>query len=200
MCSTEIRLTDERIFPARSWRITVPRSIVWGGLFILILLLAACGSAADAATALIQKGDPYGAKVGDLAPAFTLPTTRGETVTLENFRGQPVLLYFWASWCGSCTYDLPDIEKVTRQEAANDLVVLTVNIGEKPEFVEQYVRETVPDYSFIAATDTTLETFRRYRILSFPSSFFVDRQGMIRDMRVGRLSEKTIYEHLDSIR
>ncbi|MCZ7574272.1 MAG: TlpA family protein disulfide reductase [Ardenticatenaceae bacterium] len=177
----------------------VPRNIVGTGLFMLTLFLVACGSPADAATSLIQKGDPYGAKVGDLAPTFTLPTARGETVALENFRGRPVLLYFWASWCGSCTYDLPDIEKVTRQEAANDLVILTVNVGQKPEFVERYVRETVPDYSFIAATDTTLETFRRYRILSFPSSFFVDRQGTIRDMRVGRLSEKTIYEHLASI-
>ncbi|MCZ7574254.1 MAG: TlpA family protein disulfide reductase [Ardenticatenaceae bacterium] len=164
------------------------------------LLLAACGPAADAATSLIQKGDPAGAKVGDAAPTFSLPTTQGETVTLEGFRGRPVILYFWASWCGSCTYDLPDIEQVTRQEAASGLVILTVNIGEKAEFVEQYVRGTVPDYTFIAATDTTLETFRRYRILSFPSAFFVDRQGMIRDMRVGRLSGKTIYEHLDSIR
>lgn len=179
---------------------TVPGSAVWGGLFILILLLAACGPATDAATSLIQKGDPHGAKVGDPAPDFTLPTTQGETVTLDSFRGQPVVLYFWASWCGTCTYDLPDIEKVTRQEVANDLVILTVNIGEEPQYVEQYVRETVPDYSFIAATDTTLETFRRYRILSFPSTFFVDPEGMIRDMRVGRLSERTIYDRLDSVR
>jgi peroxiredoxin len=154
-----------------------------------VAVLAACGSA----------GDSGGAKEGDRAPDFTLPSTTGRQVSLSQFEGGPVMLYFWASWCGSCTFDLADIERAASREAERGLTTITVNIGEEPGYVEGFVRAEVPDYSFIVATDTSLDTFRTYRILSFPTTFFIDSDGVIRSVRTGRLSAGAIADRLPTI-
>ncbi len=175
-------------------------------LFLLLALaatsfLTACSSARGLTESLIQQGDPMGAKVGDEAIDFTLPTPGGKEVSLHQFNGNPVVLYFWASWCGTCTFDLPDLAAFAAREADNELIVITVNIGEKPEFVERYVQDTVgTDYEFIVASDTSLATFRQYRILSFPTTFFVDKDGVIRSMRVGRVNEDILSDRAESIR
>lgn len=154
-----------------------------------VTVLAACGSA----------GDSGGAKEGDHAPDFTLPSTTGRQVSLSEFEGGPVMVYFWASWCGSCTFDLADIERVASREAERGLTTITVNIGEEPGYVESFVRAEVPDYSFIVATDASLDTFRTYRILSFPTTFFIDRDGVIQSVRMGRLTEGTMVDRLPKI-
>jgi len=179
----------------------------WNGFgrFLLVttaavLFLSACGGTHELAETLIQEGDPLGAKVGDKAIDFTLPTPDGRGVSLEQYKGSPVVLYFWASWCGTCTFDLPDLEDAANWGADEDLVIITVNIGEQIEFVKGFVEETVgDDYRFIVASDTTLATFRQYRILSFPTTFFVDANGIIRDMRIGRINEKILAEKIQGI-
>lgn len=182
---------------------------LWSGftlpVFLLLamavtLLLTACGSVHDLTESLIQQGDPYGAKVGDEAIDFTLPTPGGKEVSLHQFKGNPVVIYFWASWCGTCTFDLPDLAAMANREADNELVVITVNIGEEPEFVERYVQDAVgSEYKFVVASDTSLNTFYQYRILSFPTTFFVGRDGVIRSMRVGRISENILTERIQAI-
>lgn len=181
----------------------------WSGftlpVFLLLVmaatfLLTACGSTGALAESLIQQGDPLGAKVGDEAIDFTLPTANGKEVSLHQFDGRPVVLYFWASWCGTCTFDLPDLAAFAAREVVNELVVITVNIGEKPEFVQRYVEDTVgTEYEFVVASDASLSTFRQYRILSFPTTFFVDRDGVIRSMRVGRVNDDILSERVESI-
>lgn len=157
---------------------------------MVTFFFAACG-------ALTEKGDPYGIKVGDKAVDFTLPTPTDSVVSLGQFDGQPIVLYFWASWCGTCTFDLPDLATVANREADNGLVTITVNVGEEPEFVERYVEDQVgQDYRFVVASDTSLDTFRQYRILSFPTTFFVGRDGVIQSMRVGRISEGLLTERI----
>ncbi len=156
----------------------------------LALWLTACSSTPT---------DPYGAGVGDTAPPFNVTSVAGAPLSLDNYSGQPVLVYFWASWCGTCTFDLPDIDEVAAAQIGSDLVTLTVNVGEEPEYVEKYVRDAVGDYNFVVTTDLTLETFRRYRILSFPSTFFIGRDGVIRRIIMGRVTQETLSDGLDTI-
>jgi thiol-disulfide isomerase/thioredoxin len=162
-------------------------ALLFGGL---ALWLTACSN---------PPTDPYGASVGDTAPPFNVTSVAGAPVSLDKFDGQPMLVYFWASWCGTCTFDLPDIDGVAAAQIGSDLVTLTVNVGEEPEYVEKYVRDAVGDYNFVVTTDLTLETFRRYRILSFPSTFFIGRDGVIRRIIMGRVTQETLSAGLDTI-
>ncbi|MDE3075372.1 MAG: TlpA family protein disulfide reductase [Chloroflexota bacterium] len=163
-------------------------------------LLAGCGAGSRLTTSVIQRANPNAAKVGEQAPDFALPTPQGGEVSLSQFRGRPVVLYFWASWCGFCTYDLPDIAAVANRQPPGGPVIITVNVGEKPQFVERYVQDKVGrDYRFLVVGDTSLVTFRRYWILTFPTTFFVGRDGVIRDMNAGRLYENVLIQKLQHI-
>src|SRR5699024_11976097 len=70
-------------------------------------------------------GQGEGLKKGDIAPDFELETLSGETVTLADYRGQKVMLNFWATWCPPCRAEMPDMQKV--QDERDDVVILAVN-------------------------------------------------------------------------
>ena len=166
-------------------RFTPTRALVLGMAILMITVFSGCGDATV---------DPFGAKVGDRAPDFSLPTPDNAGVTLSDYQGTPVMVYFWATWCGSCTFDLPDINAAAEETDDADLKVITVNIGEQTEKVQEFVLETVPDYSFTVATDPDADTFRDYRVLSIPITFFIDADGIIRHIKAGRVSRKNIDE------
>ena len=156
-------------------------------------LLSACGS-------LTQSSDPYGAKIGQAAPEFRLETPTGERVKLSDYEDRPRVIYFWASWCGSCTFELPLMQEFATANAAEDLVVMTVNVGEDPAFVESYLQEHTPGYTFVAMVDPLLDTFKTYRILAFPTTFFIGDDGTIQQMKMGRIAAETLGDYSSQIR
>src|SRR5690625_3213867 len=82
-------------------------------------------AAEEAAT---EKDDEVGIEVGDTAPNFTLETLDGEEVKLSDYRGQKVLLNFWATWCPPCRAEMPDMQKYHEED--DDAVILAVNLTE----------------------------------------------------------------------
>jgi len=123
------------------------------------------------------------AQVGFLAPDLTLMGLSGESVSLQEFRGQPVILNFWASWCAPCRAEMPALEQVATRYADEGLVVLLVNQGERKRTMSDFLAEmrlTLP-----VLLDRDLSATMLYRVQALPTTFFIDRDGRIQDLTIG---------------
>lgn len=149
-------------------------------------------------------GDPASAAQGDAAssaetpdesssasaaPAFDLVDQNGVRHQLEDYRGKVVFLNFWATWCGPCQNEMPDIQALYERYGYNegDVVVLGVanpRTGDSPgnadvpqEAVEAFLSSN--GYTYPVLMDTTGEVFRNYLVSAFPTTFMIDRQGNV---------------------
>ncbi len=131
-----------------------------------------------------------GTQESSQAPDFRLPGLDGEEVSLSDFRGRPVLLNFWATWCGPCRIEMPFLQEVFEDEKWIDqgLVVLAVNLGESPGAVSQFV----DDYglSFPVVLDVNLEAAGHYNIRAIPATYFIDKNGIMIDRQIGTFASK----------
>lgn len=123
-------------------------------------------------------------EVAALAPDFELRTLTGETVRLRDLRGRPVILNFWATWCPPCRREMPALEVVWQQYNRGDVMVLGVDQGESPAVVEEFIR-TAAGVSFPLLLDIDQSVGDAYLVHSMPTTFFIDAEGRIRDIRVG---------------
>ncbi|MCL5264554.1 MAG: TlpA family protein disulfide reductase [Chloroflexi bacterium] len=146
-----------------------------------------------------SSGPPSGVgpNVGMLAPDFTLKDPQGNQVSLSGFRGRPVMINFWATWCPPCRYEMPFMETVYRERAADGLVILAVSIDEDPNAVPRFMKEFGITFPVVLDTDQSVAT--KYRIRPIPTSFFVDKDGVIRDMEIGAMDKKTILKKLSKV-
>jgi peroxiredoxin len=127
-------------------------------------------------------------EIGSLAPNFTLPTLTGEDVSLQDFRGQVVLLNFWATWCGPCRQETPDLQRLSEKYQEQDLVVLGVSVDteETVDAVPDFIEEFALTYPILL--DTDLEVFAEYADSGgIPQSYFIDAEGIIREISLGAL-------------
>ncbi|MBT9166633.1 MAG: Thiol-disulfide oxidoreductase ResA [Chloroflexi bacterium] len=124
-----------------------------------------------------------GPQVGKLAPAFTLPAIDGQDISLHNLRGKAVLLNFWATWCPSCRAEKPHLIAAYNDFADRGVVMLGVNIGESPSLVREYViQKGIP---FPVLLDTETQVASLYQVRGIPTTFLIDGQGVIREVRIG---------------
>ncbi|MBI2847216.1 MAG: TlpA family protein disulfide reductase [Chloroflexi bacterium] len=133
---------------------------------------------------LLVSGCNDGARNSSLvAPDFRLASLDGNTLSLSELRGRPVLVNFWATWCGPCRAEMPILEKVHRDKASEGLVILGVDVGEDERTVRAFVRDF--QLSFPVLLDRAQKVTEQYRILGIPTSFLIDRNGIIRFVKVG---------------
>jgi peroxiredoxin len=138
---------------------------------------------------------------GRAAPDFFLRQLDGEPVRLSDMQGRPVLVNFWAVWCTTCRAEMPDLIKAYEQNKAQGLVVLGVNLRE----AEPRVREFVDEFglTFPVVFDRNGEVARTWRIggpsQGLPSSYFIDRQGVVRKVVYGSVTARSLDEGLKAI-
>lgn len=116
---------------------------------------------------------------GDVAPLFSLQNLAGETISLEQYRGRPILIHFWAKWCGVCRQELPFLERFARDAASEGFVVLSISEDgeENKEAVRTYLGET--PLSMVVLFDRNGSVADTYQSFGVPESFLVDKSGMI---------------------
>ena len=136
-------------------------------------------------------------KIGQAAPDFTVQALDGKTYKLSDFRGKPVWINFWASWCPPCRAENPDIEEVYQANQANGLVVLGVAIGEEDGNVRGYVDRTGLNYTI--GLDRGQDIAATYRIVGIPTHYFIDKDGILREWRIGSMSKKTMEKNVATI-
>jgi len=169
-----MRVQQRRVRLPGRWLVPAVLMLVVAAL----LVMAACAPAAAPAGGMPAVDSP--------APDFTLTDLDGSTVSLKDFRGQVVFLNFWATWCGPCRAEMPDIETLHRKYRDRGVIVLGVDLRETRETVRAFVEEGGYTWTFLL--DTTGGVGTRYGVRGIPSSFFVDRQGVIRAVAVGTMT------------
>ncbi|MFC1870548.1 peroxiredoxin family protein [Chloroflexota bacterium] len=133
-----------------------------------------------------------GTRIGNLAPDFQLQSLAGHTVSLSGQRGQPVLLNFWASWCGPCVSEMPFLQEIYEQWSGRGLVLLGINIGESSDKAEQFMQSH--ELSFPVLLDIKTEVARKYNISGIPTTYFIDQNGVIQEVIIGAFSSKAKIE------
>ena len=137
-------------------------------------------------------------EIGKLAPDFELSNLDGQVVSLSDFRGKPVFLNFWATWCGPCRFEMPFIQKMYEGLSSEGLVVLAVNLQENPATVKEFVQTF--GFTFPVLLATSREVPLAYNIRGIPSTFFIDKNGIIQDIKIGAFaSEVEIASRLNKI-
>ena len=132
-----------------------------------------------------------------VAPDFTLTDLDGNSITLADFKGKYLILNFFATWCGVCQAEMPELEKIYQDYQGKDLVVLAVNIGEDPDKVKDYL--TANNYTLPVAFDQELTTAITYRVSSIPVTFFINEEGLIEGKHSGLIDYEQMAALLDKL-
>jgi len=135
-------------------------------------------------------------QAGTPAPDFELLSLEGSSRHLSDFAGHPILINYWATWCPPCREELPLIQD-RLDRYSPDLVVLTINAGEEIETVRNYIEHE--NFSFHVLLDPEWKAEALYGIYAYPTTVFIDRDGMIQARYVGGLSEDILDEYLKLI-
>ncbi|GAB4524150.1 MAG: TlpA disulfide reductase family protein [Anaerolineales bacterium] len=137
-------------------------------------------------------------KKGFIAPDFTLQDLEGQTYTLSDLRGRPVLLNFWATWCPPCRAEMPAIGKVYEDYRAQGFVVLAVTADDTYNDAADFSRQYA--LPFPVLVDSSANVARTYNINSLPTSFFIAPDGVIRAVVIGGpMSEASIRSHIEAL-
>jgi len=123
------------------------------------------------------------------APSFTLSDLNGKPTSLTDFKGNLVLLNFWATWCGPCVEETPSLERLHSEYKDQGLVLLAVAIQSDIRSVENFVREM--NLSFRVLIDEDGSVFQNYGLFSVPTTFFIGKDGKIIGKRVGAMNWAT---------
>lgn len=144
--------------------------------------------------------------VGKPAPIFkyenkdgeevVLTNLDGKEVSLEDYRGKIILLNFWGTWCKWCDVEMPDLDKLDREN--DDLVVLAVNVDEDKETVQDYIDKG--GYDFEVVLDTEGQIAKKYLISAFPTSYFLDKEGVLLGGVPGMMEYEQMEEVLEAVR
>lgn len=140
---------------------------------------------------------PVGSAVGQQAPDFALQSLDGEILRLSAFRGRPVVLYFWTTWCPVCRQESPKIRDLMLRSSDRDVLVIGVNLREDRETVARYVKSF--SLSFPVLLDLNGSAAGMYRITGVPTLLFIDRAGVIRARHVGPVRQEQWNAYLDDI-
>lgn len=166
----------------------------WWAVFVVILVAGGAWLYASQAPADAQPATrPAEPAVGHPAPDFALTTLDGAQFSLSELRGTPVVLNFWATWCGPCQRELPAMQAAA--ERYDGLVVIAgVDQGEDAGTVQPFVDEL--QLTFPIPMDAEQDVGQRYNIKGLPTTFFIDGEGIIRRVWAGEMNSVTLAENI----
>lgn len=161
--------------------------------------LLAAALVAVLAIALLR-GNPEndgGPLVGKPAPNFALTALDGTKVNLAQYRGRPVVLNFWASWCGPCREEAPLLSSLSKQQSEGGLVVIGVLFQDKAADAQKFRQDF--GLAFPSALDPKADTAIEYGVSGVPETFFIDKDGVVRKHVPGELNEQKARDGLKEI-
>ena len=154
----------------------------------IVAIIALCGLALPALAA-----DPTGAP----APQFTLAGRGGSNVSLAKYKGQVVMLNFWASWCGPCRQEMPLLESIYKKYSRMGFTLIGVNVEPDSNAANEWLKQT--PVSFPILYDKESKVSKMYDVAGMPSTVIIDRAGKVRVLHRG-YKPGDENEYLDSIR
>ncbi|WP_060209982.1 peroxiredoxin family protein [Sporosarcina koreensis] len=132
------------------------------------------------------ESDEVGIRKGQLAPDFELKTLDGKTIKLSDYKGQRVMLNFWATWCPPCRAEMPDMQKFQEKK---DVQILAVNLSEtesNPESVQNFVDELGLTLTIPLDADSAVSN--EYQVMAYPTTYMIDSNGRIQFIMLGAMN------------
>ncbi len=166
--------------------------VLVAGILLAVLAVSSCSALPiDKLTGLLsqpsatQASRPTTVKVGAAAPEINLKSMTGDQIVLSQLVGRPVLVNFWATWCGPCREEFPAINRKYKQYQQQGFVVIGVNSSDpnSDDGVLTFMKNTLVNFPVVRDPDDRVN--RMYRVNGLPTSIFIDRQGTVRDIVVG---------------
>jgi peroxiredoxin len=133
------------------------------------------------------------------APDFTLASRAGKPVSLAQFKGQVVMINFWATWCGPCRQEMPHLEAIHKKYSKMGFTMLGVNVEPDPKAASAWLAKQGTPVSFPILFDTDSKVSKLYSVAGMPSTVIVDRKGKVRVLHKG-YKPGDENEYLNSIR
>ncbi|MGB4439444.1 MAG: redoxin domain-containing protein [Sedimentibacter sp.] len=128
-----------------------------------------------------------------IAPDFELESIDGTTIKLSNLKDKNVIINFWATWCGFCVTEMPDLQRLQDIYKDKDLLILTVNVGETKEQVQKFMEDN--NLELAVVLDKDMEVSNMYGVRSFPTTIAVNKKGEAVRGYVGMLT----YEQMEQL-
>jgi cytochrome c biogenesis protein CcmG, thiol:disulfide interchange protein DsbE len=180
-------------------RLRAVRALLWALVGVMTVVWLFFGGGLESITSMARPAPATvsTADIGQMAPPLRLPLVGGGETDLGGYRGQVVILNFWATWCEPCKAEMPLFERTQQQYRDRGLVVLGVNFQERDEEITAFLSQI--GVTFPSLVDRTGEVSRQWRATGLPTTFLIDRQGLIRDVRVGAFTEAMLEDRLTKV-
>jgi thiol-disulfide isomerase/thioredoxin len=153
------------------------------------------------ATALVLAGTfhaPAYAESARQAPAFSVRGLDGKNVQLKDFKGHPVLIDFWATWCQPCRASMTHLESLQKRYEDKGLVVLGLSVDEDaPADVKRYAQKLGVSFRLAMADEKVLDLYGPVR--SIPTTFFINRNGEVVRRVVGYIDAETLDSYIQEL-
>jgi peroxiredoxin len=132
-------------------------------------------------------------KTGDRAPEFVLYDIQGEQRRLSDYKGNVIVVRFWADWCRSCAEEMPIIESLYRKYKSRGVVIFAINTGQPKETVKAFMSSL--NLTYIVLLDTDLTAAKKYGVIGLPTTFIIGRNGILREKILGD-TEREAFERM----
>lgn len=173
-------------------RAPMPRAYYVAAALTPLLVLAVWG------TMLLARPATTGsAAVGAPAPAFVLADLSGSPLRLADLRGRPVIVNFWASWCGPCVDEFPILVKAAAAHRAEGLAVIGIVFRDRSEAAREFMARLGAEWP--TAVDPGETVANQFGIIGPPDTFFIDRGGIVVGRQIGQLSASDLQRGLSKI-
>ncbi|MFQ5858075.1 MAG: TlpA family protein disulfide reductase [Anaerolineae bacterium] len=138
-----------------------------------------------------------GPRIGQPAPDVTLSDLQGQSLTLSELRGRPVVINFFATWCVPCRIEMPLLQAAYEHHQTDGLIIIGLDTQESPMLVQEFVN--LKRVTFPVVIDPTGQVTEGYRARAYPTSIFVDPDGTVTDVHRGVLSPRLLQHYLSKI-
>ena len=175
-------------------------AVIIVGAYVLYNRLSSEVNVGGIATTPQVVEDPTGAteEKSSEAPDFTVYDLEGNTHKLSDFRGKPVLLNFWASWCGPCQMEMPDFQKYYESHGDKvNFVIVNLTDGQQETVESASAFITEQGYTFPVYYDTDIDAAMKYGVNAVPVSYFIDAEGYFVAWAQGALSADMLQQGMD---
>ena len=146
---------------------------------------------------LLSRAPSSPTAIGSLAPDFTLASLDGDPVSLADLRGRPVIVNFWASWCGPCIEEFPLLRDAAARHAADGLAVVGVVYRDRSAAAREFMERHGGTWP--AAMDPGERVATAYGVVGPPETYFIARDGTIVGRQIGQITSASLGEKLAAI-
>jgi cytochrome c biogenesis protein CcmG, thiol:disulfide interchange protein DsbE len=188
----------------RGFLVAIAAVVVVVVIAITVVVVASSGDDGSKATSpnangmLDDLGADSGLESGATAPDFALAKLSGDgTVKLSDYRGQPVVVNFWASWCHPCRKEFPLLAEARTKYKGDDLEIIGVSFRDIPSDSRRFVKDQQAKWTF--ARDDRGAVAKDYGVRAVPQTFFIDADGTIRERVFGITSAEDLDQTLEKI-